>query len=453
MRQCLLFAGCVCLLAWAVEAADGQPSFELHEWGVFGVYPNVEYANADMKAEWESLPKFMYGFVKGKKLPYHGPVEKPIVYIHTKDAFALSMTVKFPEGTPIVWYPAAANIVDDGWHKIITADRLEWNLGVNQLPGNPKDAQQPPEDVFKGIEKPKDAQQTPWFELARKPEAAQVFAAGGWSQGMRRQPEALLQVSTEAGWSHVSWRGCDVEKFVYYDGLVPAPQHIKFSALQKDMDALRIENSAAFEIPAFFIIDRAHKEHVRFGALNNAKGKDFAVPMREIKPADWPAEAEKSIAAAMMAAGLDKAEAESAVAIWRKGFFEGEGVTLLWLLPQAEYDQLLPLELKPPADKIVRAGLVYQPHADGAEARIQELLKQLVDENFDKREEAGKALAAIGGIALPYLREAAKSSKSAEAVTRCKQILDTIDAESYLKKSPPGAEPQPKQRPTPTDEF
>jgi hypothetical protein len=170
MRLCLLLAGCACLLALVAEAAEDKPKFELHEWGVFGVYTNVEYANADMKAEWESLPKFMYGFVKGKRLPdFSGIVTKPIIYIHTKDMISMSMTVKFSKGMPTVWYPAAANIVEP--LNKITADKLEWKLGVNQ----------PPKKVFKGIGlKLKDAQQAPWIELARKPESAQVFAEAGF---------------------------------------------------------------------------------------------------------------------------------------------------------------------------------------------------------------------------------------------------------------------------------
>jgi hypothetical protein len=426
MRQCLLIAGCACLLACAAKAAE--PSFELHEWGVFGVYPNVKYANADMKAEWESLPKFMYGFVKEKTVPEcPTAVWKPIVYIHTKDAFPLSMTVRFPKGMPTVWYPAAANMIGD-LKGLIMADRLDWNLQVNQRP-------QAFLNCFKGTEietkieteleaelktkleterKLKEAQLTPWVALARKPESAQVFAEVGFD-------------------NHGLPVYYDDEKFVYYDGLVPAPQYIKFSTLQKDLDSLRIENSATFEIPAFFILDRSDKDRIRFGSLNNAKGKNFIVPMQEIKPAEWPAEAEKTIAAAMVTAGLNKDEAESAIAIWRKDFFENDGVTLLWLLPQAEYDKLLPLSLNPPAKKLVRVGLVHQPHADGAEARILELIKQLEDSH----EEASKALASIGGIALPYLREAAKNSKKGEIVTRCKQILDAIDAESYFKMSPP----------------
>ena len=55
--------------AQAPPPPPAQKGLAVHEWGVVSAYSDVELANADMRAEWEGLPKFVYGQVDGRKIP------------------------------------------------------------------------------------------------------------------------------------------------------------------------------------------------------------------------------------------------------------------------------------------------------------------------------------------------------------------------------------------------
>src|SRR5436309_4410298 len=102
----LLFAGAVGLL-WAAEAKKPPPpvkGFAVHEWGVFRVHDDVELANADMRAEWDGLPKFVYGQTTGRHFPRRvddlRPVFKPVIFFHAEQPMRAAVRVDFPKGVP-----------------------------------------------------------------------------------------------------------------------------------------------------------------------------------------------------------------------------------------------------------------------------------------------------------------------------------------------------------------
>jgi hypothetical protein len=167
-------------------------------------------------------------------------------------------------------------------------------------------------------------------------------------------------------------------------------------------------------------------------------GKEVAVPFREIPAAQWPAAGSKEVLAALVSAGLNDAEAASVVEIWRDGFFMSPGVSAFYVLPQAEYDRMLALSITPKPAEIVRVGIALHPGIDGEPAamkRAGDLIAKLESEDFNEREEAAKALAAMGGVAFHALREAAGQSKSAEVRQSCLRILDEVDATRYLEQA------------------
>jgi hypothetical protein len=139
-----------------------------------------------------------------------------------------------------------------------------------------------------------------------------------------------------------------------------------------------------------------------------------------------------------MDAGLFAPEADALLKVWHKGFFEGEGLTIFYILPQSEYDRLLPAKLDPaPAAGMVRVGLVLLSHAEGAAAiaeRIKALLRKLDSDSFDEREAATAALIALGPAAIPAVQDALKNSPSAEVQQRCQQVLEKTDATQWLSK-------------------
>lgn len=66
--------------------------------------------------------------------------------------------------------------------------------------------------------------------------------------------------------------------------------------------------------------------------------------------------------------------------------------------------------------------------AEALEARVERLVRQLGDRAYDRREEAQRALVAIGRPALPALREAAKS-QDPEVASRAAEAIEAIGGE------------------------
>ena len=76
----------------------------VQEWGVFHVDEDSEVANADVRAEWDSQPAFIYGNISGRVVPVNwGPAEfrrKPVVFFHSPQPLTVRMIIDFPGGKP-----------------------------------------------------------------------------------------------------------------------------------------------------------------------------------------------------------------------------------------------------------------------------------------------------------------------------------------------------------------
>ncbi len=123
-------------------AADPAPAIKgltVHEWGVFRVNEDAEFANADMRAAWDELPEFAYGHIKGRVVPQHwGAAEfrrQPIIFFHAEQPVQMRVKVDFPGGMAGVWFPATDKPAIYGVDKQPkVGGSLEWVLGVKQCP-------------------------------------------------------------------------------------------------------------------------------------------------------------------------------------------------------------------------------------------------------------------------------------------------------------------------------
>jgi len=113
----------------------------VHEWGVFTVHDDVKLANADMRAEWNGLPKFVYGQIKGRELPKDAsrfmPVAKPVLFFHCPREIDVDLKVDFPGGLPAVWWPGTQTPAGTRSRTAAgpTLSRtLEWRLHLKEAP-------------------------------------------------------------------------------------------------------------------------------------------------------------------------------------------------------------------------------------------------------------------------------------------------------------------------------
>ncbi|MBL8793636.1 MAG: hypothetical protein JNM56_07015 [Planctomycetia bacterium] len=391
----------------AVPVAEG---LEVHEWGVFRVHRDLDLANADMKAIWDGLPKFIYGQVNGRQLPKHWQNleirDRPIVYFRTPKALEVQMKVEFPGGVPAVWWPGTqypairqGNVIGPAPKAGAVADRLEWKLHLKEPP-----------KVRRALAEPA-VETSHWFQTLRNVKADDVFALVG-----------------EANF------GYEREKFVYYDGLFPAG---KWLDLKFEKERVGVVNRAKDPVHDVTVVDRQAGK-VRVARLSQlAAGAE--VQNLEFVAAEanrWPQAGIETLAAQLQGAGLNADEAKSLIELWKDELFLTEGVTLFYRIPQEVYERLLPLTLQPRPEKLVRVGLMHHAHCEPDLAeRVARLLKDLDSNDFGVRQAAQRRLEEMGRAAYVILARKLKDNPPLELRMRIEQIIGKHAVESALPKN------------------
>ena len=401
-------------LLWAADAKEPVEvpvkGFLVHEWGVFRVHDDVELANADARAEWDGLPKFVYGQTTMRDFPHRleqlRPIYKPVIFLHAPKAMAVTVRVDFSRGVPAVWWPAT-------WYPAHEAQAFQ------RVPATPE----------------KPARHLVWRLELKQPLAVGGAPSERKPLGNAHWMQALRDVKCDEVYVALGDRtlAMEQEHFVYYDGLLRGVQALSIST---EKGRATLKNEATFPVSDVWVVDRRDVEKARVGRLprlDAGETKDVELPV--MNEARWVGDAGKSLTAELKGAGLNEDEAASLTAIWSEGFFRGAGLTLLYRLPQEEYDRLLPLTVKPRPEKVVRVGLVQQVPVDQEMAeRVARLVKQLDDDAFDKREAAQRELENLGRAAYAPLRRLQPTIFAPEPKRRLDEVLEKLDAERAIRK-------------------
>jgi hypothetical protein len=377
MIRCLFACAVLLPIANTAYAEPAQNSLVVHEWGIFRVNSDVDFANADMRAEWDNLPEFVYGHIKGRVVPQHwGAVEirkRPIIFFHAAEPMTARVKIDFPGGMPGVWYPATINpAVFGGELQPKTGTSLEWSLGIKQLPQGwrPKQATGPA------------VSEKHCFARLRQVQCDEIFAA---------YSENPVDVERE--------------KFLYYDGLFPQGKWLKVGV---DKDRVTLTSQVRAPVFDVTVVDRRSDKLVRIGRIAKLESGETirSVAFEDIEAPSFAAQASGMLLKQLVAARLYEDEASSLVDLWRKDLFETPGLHLFFRLSQAEYESRMPMTIGPLPKEVVRVGLVFQGHLepDFAE-RILELVKQFDSARFADRDAAMKKLLQIGPAALVQIQK------------------------------------------------
>jgi len=411
MRSLLLAAASLSIVVlWPVpeptSSAEPAPmkGLTVHEWGVVSVYSDIDLANADRRDEWAQLPKFVYGQVDGRRIPrqFVG-VNVPVIYFHAAQPLSVSVRVDFPKGKPAVWWPANNPNVD-GLQKLPGAvNALLWNVQLKASNA----AQVKEKELPKGH----------WMQALRAVQAEDVLVFGDDQSGRGR-----VEVPYEK------------ERFIYYDGLIPAPKGL---TIQVDGDKISLKSHARHALLDVTVVDLRNIRKIRTAVIArfDPEGEIKEVKLAERDQTKWPADGISELVGQLKDAGLNEDEARSLADIWRKTFFETEGVGVFYRLPQEVYDQLLPLTVKPKPEKTVRTLLVHHPHCEPDLAeRVLTLVKDLGSLKFEERIEAQKRLQALGRAAFVHLVRARNEAKDPEVKARLTKVLEEFEAEKGFNK-------------------
>ncbi len=404
--------------------------FAVHEWGVFTVFNDLKYANANRKAEWASLPDFFYRQFPSVRLKWEPAAwDKPLIHFYcTRPTLKVDLKVTFADGAPVAWWPCCANPVDQGGGRMPKGGEtpvfrsLQWSAWLGErvyIPAGPFGDQRAPQPA-----KEFDLPAGSWLLEARLKGASLVSVAG--SKVQRGRPWASTQTETE--------------RFIYYDGLVPAPNGLRCVAAAKD--SVTVRNAGEFPIRDLFVVDRrtARSRTMAFAHVveSIALGAERQVSLTALSAPDAVTTAREAVKKALVAAGLFEAEAAAILKIWDQGFLGAPGVTAFYLLPQAEYDRMLPLETKPAPKKLVRVGIALHPQfaiEPELTQQAERLIAQLGDGDPGKRDAAAKELAQLGPVAWRLVRQAIQKAPASDAAKRMGEILKATDAADWLRQA------------------
>jgi hypothetical protein len=239
-------------------------------------------------------------------------METPVLYLYDSREETVSVKVSFAKGLITEWYPRATRV-------------------------------EPAANIFDGtLLQPHPDGSIAWDSVTVSPNMREKFPrenSGTHYYAARMTSSTPLRVPTPAGEQQ--------EKFLFYRGVSTFP--VPLSATLAPAGKLQVENNGAEEIPNTILFER-RGERVGYrvgGPLQ--KGAFLDPPELTGTIADLGRELEGML----VAQGLYQDEAHAMVETWRGSWFE-EGSRLLYIVPPAFVDGVLPLSIHPAPAQTVR---------------------------------------------------------------------------------------------------
>lgn len=309
--------------------ADSPSRLVVHEWGTFTSFSGSDGVPVGFRPNNSDLPSFVYSpeevrNSKAGRLLFDGTVsmETPVIYFYTDTEVRASVRVDFPRGWVTEWYPfAAMPPKSTGQQSRAPGQSMRWNVRLlaGESPRFPRD------------------KQDNHYYCARETDAVPV------------------QVEAETPDNRRSWelQGGTViqrEKFLFYRGVGSFPLPVAVRPLGGGK--VRVTNAAKDRLDGL-VLATVRGGKVGFHTIGSLKpGAEVVVtqPVPNANSSDLAAVMEKELTAA----GLYPKEARAMVKTWDSAWFGENGNRLLYLVPRARTDELLPLAIDPRPTETVR---------------------------------------------------------------------------------------------------
>jgi hypothetical protein len=306
------------------EPAPAEPKLVVHEWGTFTSLQGSDgKTQLGMAHEEEALPFFVHGrdtlstYAKSLEYPA-GPVtqkmETPVLYFYAKESMTLDVRVDFPKGIISQWYPQ---------HTWMLPAQV---MGLNYLP-------------IEGGAMGWTVQLDPAVDDSAFPWVADDDI---WAPS-RKVASTALTAQGEA------------ERHVFYRGLGDFDLPIRVTTTADE--GLVVENQSETALPAVFQVYVDHDGAGMVKALGALAGKAklHSTYTTAVEPkAGFQATAKTLLTEALVASGLYADEATAMVDTWTLSYFGQPGPRILYVLPRAWTDELLPLTVEPKPDLVER---------------------------------------------------------------------------------------------------
>jgi len=315
-------------------SAAPEKGYVAHEWGTFTSVQGADGKQLDWNPLTVSeLPGFVYhlgnagggerastlrfltaktGFVMRQRM------ETPVIYFYADRPQTVDVDIRFPQGVVTEWFPQARPLPRLAQGGEPVRDRIAWDR-VEILPRETS------------VPLPSDAS------------GSHYFAA----RGAEANPVA---VKSAAGVP-------EVEKFLFYRGVgnFTAPLTVTTGDEARE---LQVKNDGKEALGRLFVLQIRDGE----GAFQELSGLDpgaarvvrLGTEGTRRPLADLRRQLRARVADALVADGLFAAEAEAMVATWDDSWFTETGLRVLYTLPTAWVDRVLPLKLTPAPTQVAR---------------------------------------------------------------------------------------------------
>ncbi len=332
-------AACVVMMSCGVtevppilEASSPQyltsQGFVVHEWGTLTNVVGSDGLTLDgLHHEEEDLPGFVLD-----RLKYAGThpervedgtnqkMETPVTYFYSPNAMKVSARVDFPSGVLTQWFPDVQSMSPPmfwgGYEpvKVLRDCSLKVNSGGSLDWGT--------------------------FDVLAPKDAAPLFQVGESSWGFAREVAANTLAI-----------GAQREKFLFYRGLgaFQLPAKVKVSDAAVD-----VEPNGPF-LGGFLI--QVTAQGAGFVRMEPGQRK-ASIPAATSKHDVFVKELGAALQAALVADGLYTDEARAMVRTWERSYFLTPGIRMLYLLPQAETERVIPLKISPAPNALKRTMVI-----------------------------------------------------------------------------------------------
>jgi len=234
-------------------------------------------------------------------------METPVIYFYAPQATTVDVSVRFPAGLETEWYPRA--------------DVTPLTAVTNAT-----------------LKTPGFASTATWSKVAITPRAAEAFPNEPRSShyyAARRTDAAPLQVGTQS------------EKFLFYRGV--ARVTLPVSAMVSADGTATVKADGPAPLGTIVRFDRRHGK-LGYSIAETKRSRATLATPALTGDLDTLASRLESL---LTAEGLYPREARAMVDTWRDSWFE-EGTRLLYIVPRATVDAMLPLDIRPQPTETAR---------------------------------------------------------------------------------------------------
>src|SRR5262245_39789157 len=351
--------------------AGGEPAenFVVHEWGTF---TSVQGADGILM-EWNplvttELPSFVYDLKKPSGDPrrlFAGVftkdsyrtlqrMETPVLYFYSDRERTVDVTVKFPEGRITEWFPQAREFGPSTMQPravLGELDALANRAGVRGVNLSSLDTKK---GISESLVRWTDVRILPAKQHGDLQALMPGDASGSHYYAAREADADFLRVNARVKDDYKP----EHEKFLFYRGVGNFKTPLQVTLSGDNDEHVSLRNTGGEPLSDLFVLHMRNGQGKFLYLDQLAPRAERAVNLDPKKDTVSLSELADRISGQMRVAlvqqGLYEREAAAMVKTWRDSWFEEQGLRVLYVLPRAWTDRVLPIGIEPKPQELVR---------------------------------------------------------------------------------------------------